>query len=151
MKKELSIEELLLIKSRRDRARYHLRLFKEFLSSNTPDIYLVWTELNWLKAIVEQSTILIYIDARWQNSVDQIAQLLVDNPSRKFVIDHISELKEEQYALAQLFYHILDQQEYEYNGITIDFSRYSILMIQHDVENEYDDFYEYGRKKSVRL
>ena len=41
--------------------------------------------------------------------------------------------------------------EYEYNGITIDFSRYSILMIQHDVENEYDDFYEYGRKKSVRL
>ena len=100
MKKELSIEELLLMKSRRDRARYHLRLFKEFLSSNTPDIYLVWTDLNWLNAIVEQSTILIYIDARWQNSVNQIAQLLVDNPSRKFEIDHISELKEEQYALA---------------------------------------------------
>lgn len=151
MSNDLDIEDLLLMKSRRDRALYHQTLFHEFLSTNIPDVYCIWTEEDWLKIVAEQSIILLYIDARTQHSVEQIVRLLADNPTQKFVIDHISELTEEQYALAQLFYHILDQQEYEYNGITIDFSRYSILMIQHDVENDYVDFYKYGRKKSVRL
>ena len=151
MSKDLDIEDLLLMKSRRDRALYHQKLFQEFLSTNIPDVYCIWTEEDWQKTISKHAEILLYIDARSQHSVEQIVRLLADNPTQKFVIDHISEFEEEQYPIAQLFYHIMDQQEYEYNGVSIDFSRYSILMIQHDVENEYVNFYEYGRKKSVRL
>lgn len=151
MKKDIDIEELLLLKSRRDREKRHKQLFQDFLTLKHPEIYCIWAEQDWKQIIGCQPTILIYADARFLCSVEQIVKLFADNPTQKFVIDHISELKEEQFVVAQLFYHILDRQEYEYNGITIDFSKYTIFMIQHDVEQEYDDFFEYGRKKMVRM
>ena len=59
MSKDLDIEDLLLMKSRSDRALYHQKLFQEFLSTNIPDVYCIWTEEDWQKTISIHAEILL--------------------------------------------------------------------------------------------
>lgn len=70
-------------------------------------------------------------------------------------LDHISELNHDeqtQHELSQLLYTALSNEEYANRQHSIDFSKYSVLLIQHeDAKRPFDDFFEYGRKKQTIL
>ena len=148
---EQEIVNLLQEKSRRDREKLHVELLHEFLICSIPKVYCILVERDWVQTIMNQETILIYLDARKLFTTKYLIQLFIDNPKQRFIIDHISELTEKQHEVAQLFYNILDRQVLETGRTIIDFSQYNILMIQHVVEDEYDNFFEYGRKKMVKM
>lgn len=149
--KSSEIEALLWKKSQMELDMHHKHLLQDFLHAVNPSIYCIKTNKRWLPSIIAQSQIIIYADARRLNNLDQFVKLLVDNPTQKIVINHISEITDEQFAIAQLFYHILDNQVYEYKGTILDFNRYTILMIQEECEKQYDDFYAYACRKMVRI